>query len=125
MRLGLLLVVTDDVRCTRSAGPGAVEKFGGIPPYVETNRYVRRVIERYTGDLKDQIAVAPVLILGPKPYVIQLTGSHAMQPEPVLVSDDGDRPVLNQPVTIWNVHGQILAVVRMGTAPRTTRDPTK
>ena len=108
-----------------NAGPGAVEKFGGVPPYAETNRYVRRVIERYTGDLKDQIAVAPVLILGPKPYVIQLTGSHAMQPEPVLVSDDGDRSVLNQPVTIRSVRGQVLAVVGMGTAPPTARNPTK
>jgi hypothetical protein len=108
-----------------NAGPGAVEKFGGVPPYAETNRYVRRVIERYTGDLKDQIAVAPVLILGPKPYVIQLTGSHAMQPEPVLVSDDGDRSALNQPVTIRSVRGQVLAVVGMGTAPLTARNPTK
>ena len=27
-----------------NAGPGAVEKYGSIPPYAETNRYVRRVI---------------------------------------------------------------------------------
>jgi len=27
-----------------NAGPGAVEKFGGIPPYAETQRYVDRVL---------------------------------------------------------------------------------
>jgi soluble lytic murein transglycosylase len=30
-----------------NAGSGAVEKFGGIPPYVETREYVRRVLRFY------------------------------------------------------------------------------
>jgi soluble lytic murein transglycosylase-like protein len=30
-----------------NAGPGAVEKFGGIPPYEETRRYVQVVLGRY------------------------------------------------------------------------------
>jgi Transglycosylase SLT domain len=100
-----------------NAGPSAVEKYGGIPPYAETNRYVRRVIERYANDLSAETTVAPVLILGPKPYVIQLTGSHAMQPEPVLTSTGADDSMLNQPVTIRTVRGQVLAVVGPGTAP--------
>jgi Transglycosylase SLT domain len=100
-----------------NAGPSAVEKYGGIPPYAETNRYVRRVIERYANDLSAETTLAPVLILGPKPYVIQLTGSHAMQPEPVLTSTGGDDSMLNQPVTIRTVRGQVLAVVGPGTAP--------
>jgi len=30
--------------CSASnAGPGAVERFGGVPPYAETQEYVRRV----------------------------------------------------------------------------------
>ena len=36
-----------------NAGSGAVEKHGGIPPYVETREYVRRVLhfyDRYRGD---------------------------------------------------------------------------
>jgi Transglycosylase SLT domain len=108
-----------------NAGPGAVEKYGGIPPYAETNRYVRRVIERYTDDLSAQAAAAPVLILGPKPYVIRLTGSHAMQPEPVLISADDDRLVLDQLVTIRSVRGQVVGVIGTGTAPWTRRNPTE
>lgn len=28
-----------------NAGPGAVQKFGGVPPYAETQRYVRKIIQ--------------------------------------------------------------------------------
>ncbi|OJU65464.1 MAG: hypothetical protein BGO01_16535 [Armatimonadetes bacterium 55-13] len=32
-----------------NAGPGAVEKAGGVPNYEETKNYVRRILERYRG----------------------------------------------------------------------------
>ncbi len=32
-----------------NAGPGAVSRHGGIPPYPETQRYVERVLELYQG----------------------------------------------------------------------------
>jgi soluble lytic murein transglycosylase-like protein len=60
-----------------NAGPGAVEKYGGIPPYAETNRYVRQVIERYTDGLSARATEAPVLILGPKPYTADWISCHA------------------------------------------------
>lgn len=30
-----------------NAGPGAVSRHGGVPPYAETQAYVRRVLDRY------------------------------------------------------------------------------
>jgi soluble lytic murein transglycosylase-like protein len=30
-----------------NAGPGAVERYGGVPPYAETQSYVRNVLARY------------------------------------------------------------------------------
>ena len=32
-----------------NAGPGAVEKYGGIPPYAETQNYVRTIMNRLYG----------------------------------------------------------------------------
>ena len=67
------------------------------------------MIERYTNDLSAQAAVAPVLILGPKPYVIQLRpGSYAMQPKPALISADSDGSVLNQLAAIRRMRGHFL-----------------
>ena len=31
-----------------NAGPGAVQKYGGIPPYIETQRYIERVLREYS-----------------------------------------------------------------------------
>ncbi len=30
-----------------NAGPGAVERYGGVPPYEETNRYIKNVLKYY------------------------------------------------------------------------------
>jgi soluble lytic murein transglycosylase-like protein len=30
-----------------NAGPGAVQKYGGIPPYAETRQYVRNILKNY------------------------------------------------------------------------------
>ncbi len=31
-----------------NAGPGAVAKFGGVPPFTETRRYIQRVLQEYS-----------------------------------------------------------------------------
>lgn len=101
-----------------NAGPSAVEKYGGIPPYADTHMYVRRVIEQYTSGLGAQAGVAPVLILGgPKPYVIRLgPESHTLQPEPVLITADGDGSMRDGSV-VRDTRGDFLAAIGTGTAP--------
>lgn len=47
---GLLERFNGDVRlavAAYNAGPGAVEKYGGVPPYAETQNYVRNVLDDY------------------------------------------------------------------------------
>jgi hypothetical protein len=96
-----------------NAGPGAVEKYGGIPPYSETHEYVRRVIERYSIPRK---AAVPVLILGPKPYLVELRpGAHEAQAEPVLISVDNG-VVLKQLAALRRMHRPFVAAIGTGTA---------
>ena len=44
-----------------NAGPGAVAKFGGIPPYRETQRYIVRVLKEYQRQLVQQPSVAKLV----------------------------------------------------------------
>jgi uncharacterized protein YycO len=60
-----------------NAGPGAVLKYGGIPPYQETQSYVRRIL-----DLASEWSVTPGLVGGgegpippPEPGQVELTGN--------------------------------------------------
>ena len=48
--LGVCLGMQVMAAAAYNAGPGAVEKYGGIPPYAETRDYVRRILALYRGD---------------------------------------------------------------------------
>ena len=46
-----------------NAGPGAVLRWGGIPPYAETQSYVAQILSRYKGG---PVAILPKKIAAPK-----------------------------------------------------------
>ena len=39
--------VVEPIGPTREAGPAAVDKYNGIPPYAETIQYVRKIDRQY------------------------------------------------------------------------------
>jgi hypothetical protein len=50
-----------------NAGPGAVAKFGGIPPYAETQRYIVRVLKEYQRQLTQRKPSSAELASAKKP----------------------------------------------------------
>jgi soluble lytic murein transglycosylase-like protein len=48
-----------------NAGPGAVKKFGGVPPYSETRRYVERVLREFVRQQKLRVSRNSQTNIGP------------------------------------------------------------
>ncbi len=70
-----------------NAGPGAVQKYGGVPPYSETQVYVRRVIGKY--EKMATVANAETTIAG-----VATTLAAALESKPVPVPQV-DRPTIS------------------------------
>jgi hypothetical protein len=61
-----------------NAGPGAVEKHGGIPPYPETQDYVRRVLSLYRGDATLRVPAEMAAYPGRKAFVVERPGQRTL-----------------------------------------------
>jgi hypothetical protein len=112
-----------------NAGPRAVEKFGGIPPYPETRNYVHRVLTRYGQKFSPQppapvrkvlakyrsryLSASPVSMAGPR----SVDGSFVIVGEPqlpALANGGSDGLVLEQLSEIRRLRAQFQRRVRHG-----------
>jgi soluble lytic murein transglycosylase len=63
-----------------NAGPGSVERHGGMPPYDQTRDYVRRVLRLYRG--KDATLAAVGAVRGRTPLVLRQGGRILITTDP-------------------------------------------
>ena len=60
-----------------NAGPNAVKESGGIPPYAETQNYVRTILNRLNGKTKSGITSLNYAVRSPRPKAYELpTDTH-------------------------------------------------
>jgi len=96
-----------DLLAAYNAGPQAVEKYGGVPPYQETRHYVQRVLTRYSDAIAARAPSAAQLPLR--------APSSGMAREQVVFLSAGDRDqsLLDQLTAIRHARGQFVARMRI------------
>jgi len=96
-----------DLLAAYNAGPKAVEKYGGVPPYQETRHYVQRVLTRYSDAIAARAPSAAQLPLR--------APSSGMAREQVVFLSAGDRDqsLLDQLTAIRHARGQFVARMRI------------
>lgn len=106
-----------DLLAAYNAGPAAVEKYGGVPPYTETHRYVHRVIEKYSKALAARTAPARLPTFNPAPLPVLRPDAPRSEPIQSAAMLDGDGAVLRQLAQIRHLRGQLAARIALGAGP--------
>jgi len=96
-----------DLLAAYNAGPKAVEKYGGVPPYQETRHYVQRVLTRYSDAIAARAPSAAQLPL-------RAPSSGMGRAQVVFLSaGDRDQSLLDQLTAIRHARGQFVARMRI------------
>jgi soluble lytic murein transglycosylase-like protein len=106
-----------DLLAAYNAGPAAVEKYGGVPPYPETHEYVRKVIDRYTNTLTRRPIAVPRLVFNPAVYDPAAAT--------VAIGGDSDSIVLDQLTAIRHQRGRFAASIARDLVPWVNSNPTR
>lgn len=94
-----------------NAGPGAVERFGGVPPYAETRTYIARIL----GNEGGQMGISPGR--RPDPVVPRMRPDPALAAAPAPTMRPDLLPAMD-PATAYRQQQQQLLMQTMANAPQ-------
>ena len=97
-----------------NAGPGAVEKYKGIPPYRETKDYVRRVLSLYQGG-EPTLSITPVVAPTVAPAVASFR--PAAGPAKTAAAAAAPIPGLRKPYITRNAQNRIVLTTALDPKP--------